>query len=46
MSNTTYSPSFKPATAPSADPLVEMFKATPLYIFISALKAIQQGAKR
>lgn len=45
MSNPTYSQAFKPAAPVSTDPLVEMFKATPLYIFATALKAALQ-AKR
>jgi hypothetical protein len=41
MSNTTYSPAaFKPAAATDLSSLLrELFKATPLYIFATALKA-------
>ena len=41
MSNPAYSSSLnaKPATSAIVELLRELFKATPLYIFVSALKA-------
>ena len=40
MSNTTYSPAaFKPAESTSLSALLrELFQATPLYLFVSALQ--------
>ena len=49
MSNTTYSSqAFKPAaTQGNRNLLSELFAATPLYIFVTALKAsLQQAGKR
>ncbi|HKX44653.1 MAG TPA: hypothetical protein VJO99_26075 [Burkholderiaceae bacterium] len=38
MSNTTYSPTFKPAAPAFVELLSSLFKATPLYILMTALK--------
>lgn len=48
MSNPTYSSqAFKPAVAPRSTLLGELFAATPLYIFVTALKiALQQPGRR
>jgi hypothetical protein len=49
MSNATYSSQvFKPAATPVVGALLrELFSKTPLYIFITALKAVrQQPTKR
>jgi hypothetical protein len=46
MSNTTYpSPAFKPVAPATLELLRSLFKATPLYIFMTALKATP-SAKR
>ena len=39
MSNTTYSPTLKPVAPALGELLISLFKATPLYIVITALKA-------
>ena len=39
MSNTTYSPSLKPVAPALVELLSSLFKATPLYIVMTALKA-------
>jgi hypothetical protein len=44
MSNTTYSPTFKPVAPALSELLLSLYKATPLYIVMTALKA--PSAKR